>query len=135
MDTSGTSRHSALAEILAGLSKKVWLAEMPWSNKAPGLKRIFGVASLKLWSLKRLVSKLVKTGISYKCFLSQLLTSIINKIGYQVESGISLTNRFNLQFLVIVLLLITLFLGISWIFILVKDNADVDIILPSSSRG
>ena len=43
----------------------------------------------------------------------------------RVTAGIDETISFNLQFLVIVLLLITLSLGVAWIAILIKDDRDV----------
>lgn len=64
-------------------------------------------------------------GITLKYVLGPLLIEVIDRAAIYVEKGIQSSKSFNLQFLVIVLLLITLTLGIAWIIILIKDNSDV----------
>lgn len=57
--------------------------------------------------------------------MSKLSFIIPKVISDPLESSIQDLKNFNLQFLLIVLLLITLTLGVSWILLLIKDDREV----------
>lgn len=102
-----------------------WMFE-PNTECISNLNRQSGLFTAEeIWTCFTLSSEFDETRVTYKNFISLLLRTIISRIGEFVISGVQESNSFNLKFLVIVLLLITLLLGLSWIFILVKDNKDV----------
>lgn len=84
-----------------------------------------GTVSSKPKTSKTPVTSTDNLGITLKYVLGPLLIEVIDRAAIYVEKGIQSSKSFNLQFLVIVLLLITLTLGIAWIIILIKDDSDV----------
>lgn len=60
-----------------------------------------------------------------KLYMPTVVSKLTALVVNFVQDEISVSNRFNLQFLVIVLVLITISLGVSWMAILLRDNRDV----------
>ena len=79
----------------------------------------------ELWDCFTLSGQFDETRQTFKVFLRQILARIIERVESFVAGKISDVKDFNLQFLLVVLLPVTLLLGVSWILIIIKDNRDV----------
>lgn len=72
------------------------------------------------------------SGITYKYVLRHIISTIQTKIEEKLQQKINDLKDLNIQILVIGLLLLTLTIGVIWIFILIKDESDVALVKISS---
>ena len=89
-------------------------------------------SSESLWSCFSLSQEFNAVRAAKKFLMPHILSAVTSRVVHLVQQEINTTNQFNLQFLVIVLVFITISLGVSWMAILIRDNRDVHNFLPSS---